>query len=81
MAYPSLELSVPAFVGMGEIDTITPLAMQKLFVQAACEAGSNIEAREYAGAGHNGGLLQSIPDAEAFIERAFRGQTQEGSCE
>ncbi|MEL6828267.1 MAG: lipase family protein [Pseudomonadota bacterium] len=81
MEYPSLELSVPAFVGMGEVDTITPLTMQKLFVQAACEAGSNIEAREYAGAGHNGGLLQSMPDVEVFIEMAFQGETPEGSCQ
>lgn len=81
MEYPNLELSVPAFVGMGETDTITPLTMQKLFVQAACEAGSTIEAREYAGAGHNGGLLQSMPDVEVFIEKAFQEQTPESTCQ
>lgn len=80
LAYPTLKLSVPAFVGSGEVDTVTPLAMQQLFVGRACAAGSTIEARQYAGAGHNGGLLNSMPDVEAFVAKAFAGEDLPGNC-
>ena len=81
MAYPSFELSVPAFIGMGEIDSTTPLFMQQLFVAEACEAGSHIQAQMYSGADHDGGLLQSIPDAELFIDAAFKGGPLPNNCE
>ncbi len=80
MAYPTLALSVPAFVGTGEADQITPLPMQQLFVRDACAAGSRIEARQYPGANHDGGLLNSMDDVEAFVARAFAGVPQEGNC-
>ncbi|MDJ0644112.1 MAG: lipase family protein [Erythrobacter sp.] len=80
LAYPTLKLSVPAFVGSGEVDTVTPLPMQRLFVQRACAAGSTIEARQYAGAGHNGGLLNSMGHVEAFVAKAFAGEDVAGNC-
>jgi pimeloyl-ACP methyl ester carboxylesterase len=80
LAYPTLALPVPAFIGSGEVDTVTPLPMQQAFVGAACQAGSTLEARQYAGAGHNEGLLNSIPDVEAFVAKAFAGEPIANTC-
>ncbi|EAQ30531.1 lipoprotein, putative [Erythrobacter sp. NAP1] len=80
LEYPTLALGVPAFVGTGEVDTVTPLPMQQAFVQASCAAGSTIEARTYAGADHSGGLLQSMDDAAAFVTKAFAGEEIAGNC-
>lgn len=80
LAYPTLTLGVPAFVGTGEVDTVTPLPMQEAFVGASCAAGSTIEARQYPGADHSGGLLQSMEDAAAFVAKAFAGEEIAGNC-
>ncbi len=80
LAYPTLALPVPAFVGSGEVDTVTPLPMQQAFVSGACAAGSTIEARVYPGGGHDEGLLNSIPDVEAFVAKAFAGEAIAGNC-
>ncbi|MEM1052394.1 MAG: lipase family protein [Pseudomonadota bacterium] len=80
LAYPTLSLPVPAFIGSGEADTITPLPMQQAFVGAACAAGTTLEARVYPGASHDGGLLDSIPDVEAFVAKAFARETIASTC-
>ncbi len=80
LAYPTLTLPVPAFVGTGEADTVTPLPMQQAFVGASCAAGTTIEARQYPGADHSGGLLQSMEDAAAFVAKAFAGEEIAGNC-
>lgn len=80
MEYPRLRLPVPAFVGIGELDAITPPSMQKMFVDDACAAGSQIELRVYPYADHNGSLIQSIPDAERFFAHIFEGEVPNISC-
>ena len=80
LAYPTLKLPVPAFVGTGEVDTVTPLPMQTAFVTQACAAGSTIEARVYEGADHSGGLINSMEDAQAFVAKAFAGDKISGNC-
>lgn len=80
LAYPTLTLPVPAFIGTGEIDTATPLPMQQAFVTDACAAGSTLEAHVYEGAGHNGGLIQSMSDVEVFVAKAFAGEPLPGNC-
>lgn len=80
MEYPTFKLNVPVFIGMGESDAITPIRMQRSFVRKACAAGSPVEAHEYSNANHDEGLLQSIPDVEAFIVKAFNGENLDGNC-
>lgn len=78
--YPTLKLDVPLFVGTGEVDQITPAAMQGAFVRDACAAGSTLMSRVYPGATHNTGLGLSMPDSERFIEAAFAGRAIENDC-
>src|SRR5689334_4688766 len=60
LAYPSLHLSRPLFVGTGEADRDVPLAMQAALVRDACAAGARIVWRRYPGLDHSATVNASL---------------------
>ncbi|MFN3211741.1 MAG: lipase family protein [Henriciella sp.] len=81
MQFPSLQLSVPVFVGVGSDDRDTPPRMQSGFVKAACAAGSAIEAHLFDGFDHLTVLNHSQTKSKAFASAAFSGDTIAGNCD
>ena len=80
MQFPSLELSVPLFVGTGSKDRDTPPRMQAGFVKAACASGVSVEAHLYEGFDHLTVLNHSQIDSKPFVARAFSGEEISGNC-
>lgn len=80
MTYPQLELSVPAFIGSGELDRDTPLRMQAGLIKTACAAGSVIQAHVYPGQDHVSVLEASTGDSVPFVRAAFAGEPIRGNC-
>ena len=80
MQFPTLMLPAPLYVGTGSIDRDTPPRMQARFVEAACEAGSNVSAHLYPGYDHLTVLNHSMTDSIAFVAAAFAGVEAPGNC-
>ena len=80
MQFPSLQMSIPVFVGMGSDDRDTPPRMQQGFVKAACGAGSMIEAHLFEGFDHLTVLNHSQSKSKAFAAKAFGGESIGGNC-
>ena len=81
MQFPTLQMSVPMFVGVGSEDRDTPPRMQAGFVKAACNAGSTIDAHLFDGFDHLTVLNHSQSKSKAFAAKAFRGETMDGNCD
>ena len=80
MQFPTLELSVPVFVGVGADDRDTPPRMQAGFVKASCAAGSKVEAHLFEGYDHLTVLNHSQSVSKAFAAKAFDGEEMSGNC-
>jgi len=80
MQFPTLNMSVPIFVGTGLDDRDTPPRMQAGFVKSACKAGSVIEAHTFEGFDHLTVLNHSQSKSKAFAAKAFAGEAIEGNC-
>lgn len=81
MQFPTLDISVPVFVGTGSLDRDTPPRMQAGFVKAACAAGSKIEAHLYEDFDHLTALNHALSDSADFVASAFSGETLAGNCD
>lgn len=81
MQFPTLDLSVPLFVGSGAADRDTPLRMQAGFVKRACAAGSVVEAHLYEEHDHLTTLNYSTTDSSKFVAAAFAGSEISGNCD
>ncbi|MCP5060108.1 MAG: hypothetical protein GY937_25680 [bacterium] len=81
MQFPTLEFSVPIFVGTGWVDRDTPPRMQARFVDAAFEAGSNVSAHLYEGYDHLTVLNHSMADSIPFVAAAFSCDEIPGNCD
>lgn len=81
MQFPTLDLSVPLFVGTGSIDRDTPPGMQARFVRAACNAGTTVSAYQYPGFDHLTTLNHSLADSLPFVASAFSGERVTGNCD
>lgn len=81
MQFPSLQLPVPVFVGVGSDDRDTPPRMQAGFVKAACAAGSSIEAHFFEGFDHLTVLNHSQSKSKPFVARAFADDPPDGNCD
>ncbi len=51
--YPTLKLSQPVFMGIGELDQDAPARLQLELAKKACDVGTTIEAHAYAGVTHD----------------------------
>jgi hypothetical protein len=81
MQFPTLDLPVPLFVGIGSADRDTPPRMQAGFVKAACAAGSDIEAHLYENFDHLTALNHSLGDSTLFVASAFSDGNIAGNCD
>lgn len=81
MGYPSLALTVSAFIGSAAQDRDTPLRMQAGLVKRACAAGAAVQAQVYENEDHVSVLAPSMVDSLPFVAAAFSGQTNAGNCD
>lgn len=81
MQFPTLQLSIPVFVGVGSDDRDTPPRMQAGFVKAACAAGATIDAHLFDGFDHLTVLNHSQSRSKAFAAAAFKGEDIAGNCD
>ena len=80
MGFPSLNISVPIFIGTGSIDRDTPPRMQASFARKACAAGSTIQANLYQGFDHLTALNHSTIDSIPFVRTLMSGDEIEPNC-
>lgn len=78
--YPTLHIPTPLFIGTGAEDVDTPASMQKALIDAACAAGSTIEAHVYAGLDHSGTVNRSFADSRLFARRVMAGEAIAATC-
>ncbi|MDP3495121.1 MAG: lipase family protein [Hyphomonadaceae bacterium] len=80
MAYSSLKVKGPVFMGTGGKDKdVPPPGQQRLFTDA-CAAGSVIEHKIYADLDHSGTVNGSLADSTPFVKKAFAGEPITGNC-
>ncbi|MBB3257254.1 pimeloyl-ACP methyl ester carboxylesterase [Paraburkholderia bannensis] len=79
LAYPTLHLKAPVFIGAGADDGLAPAELA--LARDACAAGTTVEAHLYEGLEHNGTLNASLRDSIPFVKRVFAGQPVSPVCE
>jgi pimeloyl-ACP methyl ester carboxylesterase len=80
LAYPTLKLEQPLFVGTGENDKdVSPVA-QLALVKDACAAGTVVEAHFYAGLDHSGTVNASLQDSLPFARKVMRDEAIPPQC-
>ena len=80
MAYSSLKVKGPVFMGTGGKDADVPPAGQERLFKDACAAGSVIEHKVYPDLDHSGTVNGSLADSTPFVKRAFAGEALTGNC-
>lgn len=80
MAYSSLRLKGPVFMGTGGKDQDVPPPGQERLFNDACAAGSVIEHHVYPGLDHSGTVNGSRADSTPFVKKAFAGEPIAGNC-
>ncbi len=80
-AYPTLKLTQPLFMGTGGADLTSPVPMQLLLGQEACDAGTRVEAHLYPGMGHGETVDAAKADAGAFVRKLLAGEPIAGNCQ
>ncbi len=80
LQYPSLKLSQPVFIGIGEEDLDAPTRLQLDLTKKACAEGTTVEAHLYAGLTHYQALTRSLPDAVRFAQSVLAGKTIKPVC-
>lgn len=70
LRYPTLKLSHPVFIGMGDKDVNVPTSMQMRFAEAVKAAGTAADVHVYEGLDHSGTVNPSLRDSVPFIFRA-----------
>ena len=79
--YPTPKFVHPVFIGSGLADTTVFPEAQYNFVEAACYAGSRIEAHYYPGKDHGGTVNASLVDSVPFVKKVFANQSIVGNCD
>jgi hypothetical protein len=69
---PESGFDKPFFMGHGAIDTDVPFPATALYVGMLEANRQPVTFKAYP-TDHNGALLQSGPDAQAFVEKLFAG--------
>ena len=80
MAYSTLKVKGPVFMGTGGKDKDVPPPGQQRLVDDACKAGSVIEHKVYADLDHSGAVNGSLADSTPFVKKAFAGEALTGNC-
>ena len=80
MAYSTLKVKGPVFMGTGGKDKDVPPPGQERLFNDACKAGSVIEHKVYANLDHSGTVNGSLADSTPFVKKAFAGEAITGNC-
>ncbi len=80
MAYDTLGVKGPVFMGTGGQDHDVPPAGQERLKVDACRAGTVIEHHVYADLDHSGTVNGSLADSTPFVAKAFAGEAIAGNC-
>lgn len=80
MAYDSLQVKGPVFMGAGGQDADVPPEGQDRLRQDACAQGSRIEFHLYPELNHSGTVNGSLADSTPFVAKAFAGEDIPGNC-
>lgn len=80
MAYPTMKLAQPLFIGTGELDRDVPPPLQFGLVKAACAAGTTVQAHLYKGLDHSQTVNASLPDSAAFTQAVMEGRPVTPQC-
>lgn len=81
LAYPSRQLRMPVFLGIGAADRDVAASGQLALLRDLCAAGTLAEGRLYAGLDHGSAWLASQRDALDFAARALRGAPLAPDCD
>ena len=81
IAYPTLRLQQPLFVGTGTVDHDVPPAMQTALVLDACLDGSRVTWRRYVGLDHSGAVNPSLADSLPFVRGLLAGKPAPEACQ
>ncbi len=81
LAYSSMRLPQPLFVGIGAEDRDAPARLQLALVKQSCEAGTTVEAHLYAGMSHFAAVNRSVADAIRFADRVLGGEAVSPVCD
>ena len=80
MAYSTLKVKGPVFMGTGGKDKDVPPPGQERLFNDACKAGSVIEHKVYADLDHSGAVNGSLADSTPFVKKVFAGEAITGNC-
>ena len=80
MAFPTLKLDVPLFVGIGMTDRDVAPQGQLMLVKDACAAGTTVQAHLYKGQDHSQAVLASMEDSAAFTKAVMSGEPVQAVC-
>ncbi|MFW7268227.1 lipase family protein [Gluconacetobacter sp. Hr-1-5] len=80
MAFPTLKLAAPLFVGTGTEDRDVAPQGQLLLVRDACRAGTTVQAHLYRGLDHGQTVMASLPDSESFTRAVMSGAPVTPDC-
>lgn len=80
MAYSTLKVKGPVFMGTGGKDKDVPPPGQERLFKDACAAGSVIEHHVYPDLDHSGTVNGSLADSTPFVKKAFAGESIAGNC-
>ena len=67
LAYPTLHINHPVFIGIGGNDINVPTAMQQEFAKAVSAAGTQVDVHLYPGLDHSGTVNPSLRDSVPFV--------------
>jgi hypothetical protein len=80
MAYSTLKLKGPVFMGTGGKDADVPPPGQDRLFNDACAVGTVIERHVYPTLDHSGTVNGSLADSTPFVKKAFAGEPIPGNC-
>jgi pimeloyl-ACP methyl ester carboxylesterase len=81
LAYPTVRLEKPVFVGTGEVDRDVPPSMQGALVKDACAANTQVVWRRYPDLDHSGTVNASLADSLPFARSLLAGQPVASTCD
>jgi pimeloyl-ACP methyl ester carboxylesterase len=81
MGYPTLELTMPLFLGTGGMDQDTPPRMQAVLARDMCAAGTRVTSVLYPDLNHREVVPYSPQDSIPFVRAAFAGEALAGNCD
>ncbi len=81
IAYPTLKLAQPIFIGTGAEDKTPAAETQLKLMKDACNAGSVVEGHLYKGLGHSETVNASLKDSIPFAKKVIADQPVTAVCE